>query len=152
MARYIVHVRSPKPQTEAFAYMADLSNFGEWDPGVTAAEQVTGDGPGLSAAFDVTVKAVPKPLTLRYVTTEYDEPMSIVAEAKSNLLRSLDRITVRPDPDADGDGSIVTYDAELTLNGVFGLVDPLLGVAFDRIGDKAAAGLVAALEGERIDL
>jgi len=38
MARYAVHVRSPKPADEAFAYMADLSNFAEWDPGVEHAE------------------------------------------------------------------------------------------------------------------
>lgn len=147
MARYIVHVRSPKSPTEAFAYMADLSNFIEWDPGVTAVEQVTGEGAGPGAAFDVTVNAVPKPLTLRYHTIEYDEPNGIVAEARSSMLTSLDRITVEA---TDDGGSIVGYDAELTLNGPLGLIDPLLGLAFDRIGDKAAAGLIRVLEGERV--
>ena len=32
MARYVVHVRSPKAPADAFAYMADLTNFAEWDP------------------------------------------------------------------------------------------------------------------------
>ncbi len=40
MARYVVHVRSPKPAAEAFDYMADLSNFAESDPGVEHTEQV----------------------------------------------------------------------------------------------------------------
>ena len=44
--------------------------------------------------------------------------------------------------------SIVTYDAVLKLKGVLGVSDPLLKLAFNRIGDRAAAGLVEALDGE----
>lgn len=151
MARYVVNVRTSKSPAEAFAFMADLTNFAQWDPGVLEATQVEGDGPGPDAAFDVTVKAVPKPLVLTYRTIEYDEPTALVAEAKSNLLRSLDRIEVRPDTDGDGSGSVVTYDAELTFNGILGLTDPLLRLAFNRIGDQAADGLIKVLDGERVD-
>ena len=147
MARYVVHVRSPKPAVEAFAYMADLSNFAEWDPGVDHAEQVQGDGPGIDAAFDVAVKAIRRSLTLRYQITDYDPPDKVVARAESRLLTSLDTITVR----GDGDGSVVTYDAELKLNGILGVADPLLGLSFKRIGDRAAAGLVRALDGEKVE-
>lgn len=146
MARYVVHVRSPKTRTDAFAYMADLSNFAAWDPGVEHVQQVQGGGPGLDAAFDVTVKGIGRSLTLRYHTTNYDPPSTIVARAQSRLLTSLDTITVRD----DGAGSVVTYDAELTLNGPLGLADPLLGLSFKRIGDRAAAGLIAALDGDRV--
>ena len=58
MARYVVHVRTPMPQDEAFAYMADLNNFARWDPGVADVDQVKGSGAGPNAAFDVSVKAV----------------------------------------------------------------------------------------------
>ena len=37
MARYVTKVRTPRSVEDAFAYMADLRNFAEWDPGVTAA-------------------------------------------------------------------------------------------------------------------
>ncbi|MFT7650245.1 MAG: carbon monoxide dehydrogenase subunit G [Candidatus Poriferisodalaceae bacterium] len=147
MARYVVHVRSPKPADEAFAYMADLSNFAEWDPGVEHAEQVQGDGPGPNTAFDVTVKGIGGSLTLRYDVTDYDPPEKVVAKAQSRLLTSLDTITVR----GDGDGSVVTYDAELKLNGLLGLADPLLGLSFNRIGDRAATGLVRALDGKKVE-
>lgn len=144
MARYVMHVRSPKSPAESFAYMADLSNFAEWDPGVIKGEQVEGDGAGIDAAFDVIVKGVGGPLTLRYQTEAYDPPSAFVARAESRLLTSIDTITVV----ADGTGSIVTYDAELTLNGLLGLTDPILGLAFKRIGDRAATGLIEALDGE----
>ena len=146
MARYVVTVRSPQSPNEAFAYMADLRNFAEWDPGVVAVEQVEGDGAGPDSVFDVTVDGVRDPMTLRYETTLYDAPTTIVARAESSTLTSLDTITVEP----DGDGSLVTYDAELTLGGALRFADPILGVAFKRIGDKAAAGLVEALDGEEV--
>ncbi len=146
MARYVIHIRTPMPPAEAFAYMADLANFTKWDPGVDRVEQVRGDGGGPDAVFDVAVKAFGRSITLRYATVAYDAPTSVVAFAESSLLTSRDRITVKP----DGSGSIVTYDAVLKMKGPLGLADRLLGASFNKIGDRAGAGLVAALAGERI--
>ena len=92
------------------------------------------------------VKGLIGDLTLTYDVTEYRSPTEVVVVAKSPWLTSVDRITVV----ADIDGSLVTYDAELTLGGIGGLLDPVLGLVFDRIGDKAADGLVDALDGERV--
>ena len=125
--------------------MANLTNFAEWDPGVTRVEQSEGDGPGPSAVYDVTIKGLGAPL--RYRTTRYEPPTAIVVRAASRFLTSLDTITVGTD-DA---GSIVSYDAELTLNGPLGLADPILRLMFGRIGDRAAAGLIRVLDGERLD-
>jgi hypothetical protein len=125
--------------------MADLTNFERWDPGVVRAEQVVGTRPGPDAAFDVTVKGMRKPL--RYVTNEYDAPTRLVVQARSRLLTSLDEITVEP----EGSGSVVTYDAQLTLNGPLALFDKLAAGGFHRIADRAAAGLVDALDGTRVE-
>jgi carbon monoxide dehydrogenase subunit G len=147
MARYIVHVRTPMPPAEAFDYMADLTNFAEWDPGVDRVEQVEGDGAGLDAAFDVAVKLPGWTMTLRYDTVAFDEASTtMTAVAQNALLTSEDTVTV----EADGSGSIVTYDAELKLKGLLGLSDPLLGLTFNQIGDRAAAGLIEALAGDRV--
>ena len=147
MARYTVSVQSPKPQQEAFDYMADLSNFAQWDPGVQSVEQVEGDGPGPATAFDVAIRTAGRTIVLRYHVTLYEPPGRIVARAESGTLVSLDTMTI----DADDSGSVVTYDAELMLKGALRVFEPLLGVAFQRIGDKAAAGLVRVLEGERME-
>ncbi len=146
MTRYLMHVRTPMPPDEAFGYMADLSNFAEWDPGVERVDQVHGDGPGPQASFDVAVKAFGRSITMRYDTVTYEPPATIVAFAETGLLSSRDTITV----EADGSGSIVTYDAVLQLKGLLRLADPLLGLSFKQIGDRAGAGLVAALSGERV--
>lgn len=146
MARYRTRVATPLPVAEAFDYVADLTNFAEWDPGVKRSVQVEGDGAVLGAAYDVTVAAVPRDLTLRYEVVEHDAPHTCLVVARNTVLTSTDRIIVEP----DGDGSIVTYDAELALNGPLGLFDPVLRLAFVRIGDRAAAGLRRALDGTAV--
>ena len=147
MARYVVHVRTPKPPAEAFAYMADLTNLAEWDPGVERVEQVEGHGAGPGAAFDVAVKLPGRTMTLRYDTVAFDDTSTtMTAIAQNAVMTSKDMIAV----EADGDGSIVTYDAELKLKGLLGLFDPVLGLTFNQIGDRAAAGLVDTLAGERV--
>ena len=139
MARYVTTVKTAKTPQEAFAYMADLGNFVEWDPGVKAVRQVQGSGGGKDAVFDVTVVGLgPSPnLALRYVTEEYDAPRNLLVVARSIVFTSTDRITVEP----DGTGSVVTYDADLRLNGVLRIGDLGLRLMFGQIGDRAAAGL-----------
>ena len=137
MARYVTTVKTAKTPKEAFAYMADLRNFAEWDPGVKAVRQVRGSGGGSDSVFDVTVAGIGRDLTLRYVTEEHDAPRKVVVVARSSVFTSIDRITVEP----DGTGSVVTYDADLHLNGVLRVGDLGLRLMFGQIGDRAAAGL-----------
>jgi hypothetical protein len=117
--------------------MSDLRNFASWDPGVLTVTQVAGDGGGPESSFDVAVKSVGGGTVLRYETVEYDEPGNLLVEARNSKFTSIDRITVV----AKGEGSIVTYSAELLLNGCLSPLNPLLGLVFNRIGDRAAVGL-----------
>ena len=144
MARYVTKVKTAKAPRNVFAYMADLRNFAQWDPGVKAVRQVKGSGGGPDAVFDVTVAGVGRDLTLRYVTEEHDAPRNLLVVARSLIFTSIDRITVEP----DGKGSIVTYDADLRLNGVLRIGDLGLRLVFGRIGDRAADGLRRALGGQ----
>lgn len=146
MARYVTRIRTPWTPADAFAYMADLRNFAQWDPGVRNVTQTAGDGGGAASVFDVTVAGKPKDVVLTYRTVEYDAPRHVLVLAKSRILTSEDRITVTP----DGDGSIVEYDAQLRLNGVLGFADLALRPFFNRIADRATAGLLAKLEGTKV--
>ncbi len=138
MAHYEVTIASPLSQQEAFDRMAAVDRFVEWDEGVTSAEQVEGDEPGLGAAYLLKDKAFAGgDLALRYETTAFDAPNRFVVVADAKSLRSDDVITVV----ADGDGSRVTYAADLKMKGAFAVMNPLLGLVFNRIGDKAVAGL-----------
>jgi hypothetical protein len=85
-------------------------------------------------------------MTLRYRTTEWDPPRRLVLSAESRLLRSVDAIRVEP---REG-GSLVTYDARLTLKGIARFLDPALGILFRRIADRAVPGLQRALHAELV--
>ena len=57
MAHYTVTVSTTRTPHAAFAYMADLRHFAEWDPGVKRAVRVAGEGQGVGTKYDLTVKA-----------------------------------------------------------------------------------------------
>ncbi len=147
MATYRTALRTDRGRDEVFAYMADLRNFAEWDPGVTAVDQVAGEGAGPDSVYDVRLKAGPREMELRYETVDYDPPQRILVRAESSLMVSLDEITV----ESSGGATLVRYEADLTLKGPLRLADPLLGLAFGRIGDRAAAGLRDALDGVEVE-
>ncbi|MDP3279143.1 MAG: SRPBCC family protein [Deltaproteobacteria bacterium] len=145
MARYVTSATTPLAPAEAFSYMADVTHFVEWDPGVKSVRRVTGGDCAVGTAYDLTVQAGTKTV-MRYEVTEHDAPRRILLVARTLFLTSVDEIRVEP----SGSGSIVTYDATLTLNGPLGGFDPLLRVAFRRIGDRAAAGLKRVLASKTV--
>jgi len=145
MARYRTSVTTPLPPAEAFAYMSDVTRFVEWDPGVKKVVRVAGDGSSVGSAYDLTIEAAGTTV-MRYEVKESQPPRRLLLVSRTSLLISEDEIGVEPAPG----GSVVTYDAKLTLRGPLGLFDPLLGLAFRRIGDRAAAGLRRALKGTAV--
>jgi len=147
MARYQTSVRTPWEPERAFGYMSNLENFDEWDPGTTSSQRVVGSAPGLGTAYDLVIRTAGRNMTLRYETIEFDAPRRITARADTKTLQSLDIITVEATPDG---GSIVRYDANISLKGLAKLATPLLALGFQRIGDHAAAGLRRALEGTAV--
>lgn len=143
MARYTVTVPSSKTPADAFAYMADMRRFTDWDPGISRVTQVGGDGAGPGAVFDVAVKGMAgRDTVIRYETVEYDAPRTVLLRGRNAMFTSVDRVTVTPTPV----GCDVTYDAVLTLNGLLAPVNLLLGPVFNRIADRAAKGLRRALK------
>lgn len=140
MARYVTTIDSRLPPDEAFAYMADFSHAVEWDPSVEEAKRV--GAAGSEAAFELVVRFGGRRLPMRYETAAFDPSQRrVVLRADNPRFISCDTITVTPTPA----GSSVHYDAALDLRGAGKLLDPLLQVLFRRTGDKAAAGMRAAL-------
>ncbi len=142
MARYVTTIRSTLAPAEAFAYMADFANALEWDPSVTAAER-TDDGPlGASSTFHLVARFGGRSVELDYAIEAYEPPRRVVLEARRPSFVSRDTITVEP---AEG-GSSVLYDARLDFQGPARFLDFVFQRLFDRTGEKAAAGMRAALD------
>ena len=142
MARYRTTVESTKSPEEAFDYLAEFSNARDWDPGVVEAANLTGDPVGPGSRFRLVSRFLGRRVPLEYRITEFDRPARVVLAADETSVRSTDEIRFA----ATNGGSQVTYEADLRLKIPLGrLMDPLLAVAFRRIGARAAAGLRQAL-------
>jgi carbon monoxide dehydrogenase subunit G len=141
MAHYTASIETPRPPGETFAYLSDFSTTQEWDPGVVEAERI-GDAPvGEGTEFRVVADFLGRRAALTYRIVEFEPDRSVTLRGENATVVSLDRITFEP---SDG-GTRVTYDADLALKGPLRIGDPLLGLAFKHVGDRAVEGLRDAL-------
>ncbi len=147
MARYRAEIDSPREIRDVFEYLSDFANTAEWDPGVVEAERVGAAAPGVGAEVRLVASFLGRRTALTYRTVEYDPPHAVAFRGESSTVVSNDRISFEP----AGAGTHVTYEAELALKGPLGIADPLLGLAFDRVGDRALAGLERSLGSARSD-
>lgn len=143
MAHYRGNIESDRSQAETFAYMAEFANVREWDPTVVEARALEDTEPALGSRFFVRVHWLGRDLPLTYEIVEFEPPRRLVLRAENSTSVSEDTVEVAP---RDG-GSLLTYEARVTLKGAARLADPLLGLAFRRLGDNAAAGLRRELGG-----
>ncbi len=142
MVSYRARVTSPRPPVEVFDYMARFANAAEWDPGVVDAIAVDPGAPALNSAYQLMVRSFGKVVPLEYRIVEFDRPQRVVLSAENSMACSTDAIEVAP---SQGGGSILTYDARLELKGVLTLFNPVFGLSFRRIGDRAIVGLRSTL-------
>ncbi len=132
----------PGTVESVFDYLADFSTTREWDPGIVDAEKLTEGPPIVGSKFRVVARFMGRDVELVYTTTEYERPERFTVDGRNATSRSVDTITFAED--ASG-GTRITYEAELTLKGPLALFDPALRVVFERLADKAIAGLEATL-------
>lgn len=138
MARFTGTVRSPHPAADTWSYLADLRSIAEWDPSVERISLSSGEPRTVDARYELAVSFLGKTLTLPYATVAAEEPTRVVFAAWTDIVTVRDEARVRPLPDG---GSSVTWDAELRLRGARRLLNPLLRLAFGRLGDRAERGL-----------
>jgi len=142
VARYRTTIESTKSATDAFDYLSDFANAREWDPGVVEGEHLTSGPVGPGSRIRLVASFLGRRVPLEYEITAFDRGRRVVFQADDSKVRSVDEIRFS----GRGDRTSVTYEADLRVKGPIGrLVDPLLGLAFRRIGDRAAAGLRQAL-------
>jgi hypothetical protein len=144
MANYRTTIETTQSPQAAFEYLSDFGNTRHWDPSVARAHKLGDDPVGHGSAFRVVTRFWGREVELEYRITEFEPGRRVVMTAETPRLRSVDEMTFEPMV-ADC-GTRVTYDAELTLNGPYRVADPLLQLAFNRLGDAAAAGLARELD------
>jgi carbon monoxide dehydrogenase subunit G len=137
MAHYRASLDIQQPPEEIFAYLSDFSTTREWDPGVVEAERLNGEAVGEGTEFRLVAEFLGRRNELTYRIVEYDSPHAVTFLGENSTVISRDRITFEPVAAA----TRVTYDADLALKGPLRIADPLLALAFNRVGHRALAGL-----------
>ena len=141
MARYLATVESRSPAEETFGYLAAFSNAAEWDPGVLAGQALDPGPVRVGSRFRLVVPFAGARMSLTYQVVSLVPDREVVLHAANAVLRSTDRIVVT----GAADGSTVSYDAEVRLQGPLRVLDPLLRPRFRAVAERAAAGLTDAL-------
>ena len=148
MARYRASVDTDWPPEVAFRYLSDFTTSADWDPGVIEAVRLStaavGEGAvGEGTEFHLVARFLGRETPLTYRIVEYDPPHAVTFLGENSTVLSRDRITFEP----VGARTRVSYDAALQLKGMLRPADPLLALAFNRVGNRALASLREVLAG-----
>ena len=136
MPHVVVRIPTARPAAEVLAYMADFSHAPEWDPSVVSATRLDAGPLRVASSFDLVVRSAGRSLPLRYEVTALDEER-VTLTARTPTLKSIDTLSVA----SSAEGTVFTYDARLTLIGIWRVFNPFLAVMFRSLAAKAEAGI-----------
>lgn len=130
------------PPTVVVDYLKDFSHAEQWDPGTQRCERID-SGPVTEGAYWHNVsKILGVTAELTYTLDELtDSKVVFVGENGSST--SVDTITV----EAEGNGSVITYEAELHMHGTARLLNPVMKLAFEKMAGDTEKRLAAVLNG-----
>ncbi len=141
MAHYRASIDIQQPCEEVFGYLSDSRQPGNGTRACSRRSVWAVKRAGEGTEFRLVAKFLGRKNELTYRTVEYDPPHAVTFLGENATVVSRDRITFEP----TAAGTSVTYDADLALKGPLRIADPLLALAFNRVGDRALAGLRATL-------
>lgn len=128
----------PGEPEAVFDYLANFATTQEWDPGIESARK-TSEGPvGPGSEFELTAVFMGRKLKTTYRIVGYDRPTEVVMRGGTNQFTSTDTITVTP---ADAGRVQVRYQAVFELSGLLRFAEPFLRGTFEKLVNKAVAGL-----------
>ena len=129
-----------KPLDAVFGYLSDFTTTTDWDPGTVTTVRRHGNG-GVGTTYLNTSTFLGRRTQLTYVVEELVDQQLIQLRGENKTVIAVDTLTFRP----VASGTEVTYAAGFTFKGLSRIVAPLLKPAFERLGNKAEAGLRTAL-------
>lgn len=155
MATYETSIVIPCPIDDAFAFVSDFRNAAKWDPRTYEVEKTTAGPIGVGTIFTLHGGVIPKtsritrlPIPrsllanpLPYEVVAFEPPHRLVLAGANRVMRYRDDIEFV----AAGADTRMRYAAELALNGVLAIGEPLLRLVFKRIGDDATRDIASTV-------
>lgn len=135
-------VTTSAPVEVVFGYLADFTTSTEWDPGTIRTIRVSGDG-GVGTTYHNTSRFLGRQTELTYVVEQLVPASVIRLRGENATVIAHDTMTLAA---GSSGGTVLTYRAAFSFQGLARFVAPLLRPAFRRLGDDAEHGLRAALD------
>ncbi|GGM91017.1 polyketide cyclase [Terrabacter tumescens] len=122
-------------------YLKDFANAEEWDPGTESCTRV-GDGPvAVGSRWHNVSKIAGVTTELDYELTELTDSR-VVLVGRNDSATSTDTITVLP----SGEGSEITYHADLDMHGLANLAAPAMKLVFEKLANDTEEQLTRVLD------
>jgi carbon monoxide dehydrogenase subunit G len=142
MTRLHERLETELPPDRVFEYVADWSRQAEWDPNTVSSASLDPNGPAVGTRYALEVRVGRRTVPMQYRITELSAPHRLVLVGEGSGVWTEDVITLTE----VGQGTRLDYEAEIRLSGLSGLIQPLLGRAFDGIARGAVRGLKRELD------
>ncbi|MFJ4670382.1 SRPBCC family protein [Kitasatospora purpeofusca] len=140
MVRVLRTVTLDRAADEVLRYLADFGNTEQWDPGTVRCDRLDA-GPVAEGSTWRNISRFRGRETELLYRLERLAPDRLVFVGRNRTVTATDDITVL----AAGAGAVLTYRAELRLNGLARLAAPLLRREFELLADAVAARLPVVL-------
>jgi carbon monoxide dehydrogenase subunit G len=142
LAKVRQSIRVKAPIEAAFDYVADFTTAAGWDPAIVDASRLDVGPSHRDSRFRVVTEFNGQRIELEYTITEFDRPRRVVLVGDSPTFHRIDEVRF----ESAGDGTMVTYAADLQLKGVLRPATPLRKGRLEELGRNAISGLRRQLD------
>lgn len=132
----------PKPRSEVFAYAGEFANIEKWDPGIESSKKAGNGETGVGTMYRVESVMAGKTIPMDYTVRDWQPDQRVELFGRGEGFTSVDIIEFEDAPDG---GTLVKYEAEITLYNFLRFLGPLMNIPFNRLGEHALDGLVESL-------
>lgn len=130
------------PPAQVIDYLKDFANAEEWDPGTEKCTRI-GSGPvDVGASWSNTSKIAGVEAHLTYTLHELTN-RSVVFVGTNDSSTTTDRITVDP----SSSGSVITYRADLEMQGFAKVLTPAMKLVFEKLANDTEKQMIKVLDG-----
>lgn len=133
-------VATDRPVAQVFGYLADFTNAVEWDSGTVACTLRSGDG-GVGTSYANRSRFLGKETELTYVVETLEPHHRLVFRGENETVEARDTLLLTS---ADGNTQ-VDYTATFEFSGPAKLLQPLLKLALEKLGNDSEKTLREAL-------
>ena len=126
MKRIERRARVDAPPEELFAYLSDLANLPEWQPGIVSAEITSGDELGIGTTARVVRDLMGQRIEAPMTVTAYEPPSRLAIRSEVSGVKATAELDLTP---ADGAATDLVFAMEIRGSFITSFMEPMIADA-----------------------